>query len=35
TSRLHPDRRGPTPLIISGPADGSSNWYTEFARSHR
>ncbi len=21
-----------TPLIISGPADGSSNWYTEFAR---
>jgi preprotein translocase subunit SecA len=22
-----------TPLIISGPADGASNWYTEFARS--
>jgi preprotein translocase subunit SecA len=21
-----------TPLIISGPADGASNWYTEFAR---
>ncbi|WP_134426787.1 preprotein translocase subunit SecA [Mycobacterium ulcerans] len=21
-----------TPLIISGPADGNSNWYTEFAR---
>src|SRR6201993_3874538 len=22
----------PTPLIISGPADGASNWYPEFAR---
>ena len=21
-----------TPLIISGPADGGSNWYVEFAR---
>ena len=30
--RLDPHRRGPHPLIISGPAETSAKWYGEFAR---
>ena len=31
-SRQHPDRRGPTPLIISGPAEESTDLYYEVNR---